>query len=165
TLVISGASKLKNINSAKRTLPLHDVFIKVVQTSPTDANKTIEGPGFQVQGDPLAWNQEHPIGQDIPVESWNFNEKSPLWAWQVFNWSTSPIKQIDVLALGYQSSRTAFQDVKPLKEDEAAAPAAAQPATPSPSGQQGAGMMGGGASPGGSGANPMGGSSLGAMAS
>src|SRR5262249_54380844 len=106
-LLISPSSALKNINASKRTLPLHDVFVKVWQTAASDPNKQNEGPGFQIQGDPLPWNQAHKLGGDgIRVDTFGFNEKSPLWAWQVFTWSTAPIKQIDAIALGWQSSRT-----------------------------------------------------------
>src|SRR5262249_36925369 len=152
-LLISPSSALKNINASKRTLPLHDVFVKVWQTAASDPNKQNEGPGFQIQGDPLPWNQAHKLGGDgIRVDTFGFNEKSPLWGWQVFTWRTPPIKQIDAIARGGQSARTTFQEFRPLKEEEAAPGQQTQaPANTSAPQQVGSGIMGGGGPPGGGG--------------
>jgi hypothetical protein len=129
-LLISKTSTLKNVNRAKRTMLLRDVQIWVTQTSATDPNKLVPGPVIKIQGEPVPWNQKVPIGaEDVRVDNYTFSEKQPIWATQYFTWSTTPIKQIDTMLLGYQSSRTAFQELRSYKgEDTTADAAAAAPA-------------------------------------
>jgi hypothetical protein len=144
-LVVSKDSTIKNINAGRRTLPLREVQIWLAQTSVSDPNRLIPGPMLLIQGEPLAWNKTVPIGNDWRVDNFNFNDKQPLWATQWFTWGTSPIKQIDAIELGWQSSRTAFQPLRALKEEDTSSTSSSS--TTAPSGGPGklGGMVSGGA--------------------
>jgi hypothetical protein len=142
-LFISKNSTIKNINANKRTLPLREVKVYVEQANPNSEKKLNRvGPTFTIQGDPVPWGEKpRPIGgEDVRVDAYSFTEKEPIFALQRFTWGNSPIKEIDAMILGYQSSRTAFQELRGIKEDDASTAPAAAPAT---GGGGKMGMMGG----------------------
>jgi hypothetical protein len=139
-LFISRQSKIKNINSAKRTMPLREVQVFLAQASANNPNQYIPGPTIPIQGDPVPWNVEREIGpNDTRVDNFSFTEKQPIYAKQVFTWSTAPVKELDEMVLGFNSSRTAFQDLKPLKEEEASAATTTTTSTTTTGGALGAG--------------------------
>jgi hypothetical protein len=149
-LFISKNSTIKNVNEGRRTLPLREIKIWVAQASATDPDKLSHGREFLIEGDPVPWNQAVAIGHDdVKIDSFGFVENLPIFASQVFTWGTSPIKQIDAIELGYQSSRTAFQPLVAakwtstglVKAEEEAAPSSTSTTTTTTTGT-GGGMMG-----------------------
>jgi hypothetical protein len=154
-LFISKSSTIKNVNAGKRTLPLREVKVGLAQASATDPDKNSHWREFLIEGDPIPWNKAVAIGQnDVRIDSFGFTENLPMFATQVFTWATSPIKQIDAIELGWNSSRTAFQ--MPMAAKFAAgglekAEAEAAPASggtgggagPAPGGTMGGGTGGG----------------------
>jgi hypothetical protein len=128
-LFISKNSTIKNINANKRTLPLREVKVYLEQANPNSEKKQNRiGPTITIQGDPLPWGEKpRPIGgEDVRIDAYSFNEKDPIYALQRFTFGTSPIKEIDQMLLGYQSSRTAFQALQGIKPDDDTSAAATQ---------------------------------------
>lgn len=116
-LFIHRDSTIKNINAAKRTLPLREVWIML--SRPGDQVS------FLIQGNPVPWNGEHKIDQRMRIDQHGFLPDGQVQVDQFFTWGTSPVKQVEDLRLGYQSHRTSFQDYKPrYGQKEEAAPAA-----------------------------------------
>jgi hypothetical protein len=145
---ISEHSTIKNIHPGKRTLPLANP-----QQEPLQFRLTQEGGtrpvDLKITGEPLPpW--EPPASKDKPdgkeqekphVAEFNWKEplrvavttldfRKPFAVAQVLDWYGSPIKRLDSIKLGYQSSRTITMALKPntnLPQDgpkeEAAAPA------------------------------------------
>lgn len=142
-LFISKNSTIKNVNPNKRTLPLREVKVYVEQANPNSEKKLNRpGPTFTIQGDPVPWGEKpRPIGgEDVRVDTYSFTDKEPIYALQRFTWGNSPIKEIDAMILGCQSSRTAFQELRGIKEED---PAAATTTTTTTTTGGKMGMMGG----------------------
>jgi hypothetical protein len=147
-LFISKNSTIKNINPQKRTLPLREVKVYLEQANPNSEKKLNRpGPTITIQGDPVPWGEKpRPIGgEDVRIDQYPFTEKDTIYALQRFTWGNSPIKQIDLMLLGYQSSRTAFQELKAIKEDEASTTTTTTTTSTTGGGSK-MGMMGGGES-------------------
>lgn len=97
-VVISPKSKIKNIHVNHRTLSLHDLQLLVKQPGQTPVT-------LRVQGEPLSWNETTEVREGVRID--NFNIKRPVEVEQILDWTTSPIKRIDDIRLGYHSHRTA----------------------------------------------------------
>jgi len=159
-LVISPNSLIKNINAHKRTLPLREVYIYLQQELP---NHQVTRLWFLIQGDPLPWNQAVKIGiKDLRIDEYGFTAKAPMQAEQWFTPSTSPIKQIEDIQIGYNSDRTdkVGEKLRPFKLEPVAPTDGTRRGGPS-SGAPSGGMSGGGA--GERGGSPAGGSNPGAV--
>jgi len=107
-VVISAKTKIKNINAWKRNLSLADVKFRVKQGS---GNNFME---FAIPVDNLNWGDTTDIKKAVADERHRLtiDPTKPLEVEQVLTWSTSPIKRIDALALGYNSHRTANRPCK-----------------------------------------------------
>ena len=103
TLYISSKSTLRNIHPNQRTLNLNGVRFNVRQGAPEQQPVVL-----RVQGMPLPWGQSVSIGVRQPVPNFSRDlDRRPLLVEQVLEWSTSPIRRIDQMAIGYHSHRTA----------------------------------------------------------
>jgi hypothetical protein len=124
---VSGKSTIKNINHARRTLALGNaqagaqgLGLRLTQAGATGAT----GFNFTVAGDPMAYGETREIKKPSNrIDSINIKLPEAIGLEQVFDLTTSPIKQINRLELAYNSHRTAkwplkiWEVFKP-KEDE-----------------------------------------------
>jgi hypothetical protein len=109
-LIISGAhSSIKNVNASKRTMALDKAQFRVMQGQ---AGAVL----FRIPAEYVLWNQSVELRNDVNIDK--FNKNSPIEVEQVFDWNTSPIKRIDVLAMGYNSHRLANYALKMRKIDD-----------------------------------------------
>jgi hypothetical protein len=109
-LIISGArSTIKNINASKRTMALDKAQFRISQGQ---AGAVL----FRIPAEYVLWNQQVELRNDVNIDK--FNKNSPIEVEQVFDWNTSPIKRIDVLAMGYNSQRLANYGLKMRKIDD-----------------------------------------------
>jgi hypothetical protein len=104
--VISAKTKIKNINAWKRNLSLADVKFRVKQGA---GDNFME---FAIPVDNLNWGETTDIKRAFAFGKLVIDPSKPLEVEQVLSWSTSPIKRIDALALGYNSHRTANRPCK-----------------------------------------------------
>jgi hypothetical protein len=186
--VISGKSKIKNLS--EKTLLLADprtsrgIFFRVFPAKFGRDGKPVlengkmvpdlEAPYYrlEVAGEPLAPGRDTDFKEDTRVDTFNFGR--PFFVYQEFTWDTSPIRRLDLLALGKHSHRTHTAglkirpDLKRLDEPQEEAkpgtapgrpgtPGTASPgaASPAPTAMPGKGMPTAGASVGGPGAPGM----------
>ena len=105
-IVISDKTTIKNINAWKRNLPLADVKFRVKQGA---SNNFME---FAIPVDNLDWGKTTDIKKAFAFGRLVIDPSKPLEVEQVLTWSTSPIKRIDALALGYNSHRTSNRSCK-----------------------------------------------------
>jgi hypothetical protein len=116
--VIREDSSVKNVNSAKRTLPVNTAVFEVKQGERGNARITIPD-------EYLAWGEKVTTRSAKPI---NFDLNRPLEVYQVFSLTTSPIKEVEALEMYYNSHRTANLALVPAKQfastDATAAPAA-----------------------------------------
>jgi hypothetical protein len=98
--VISAKSTIKNINSWKRTLSLADVKFRVRQGA---ADNFMD---FAVPTDRVAWGETTDIKKAFAFGQLSIDPSKDLHVVQVLTWTSSPVKRIDALELGYNSHRT-----------------------------------------------------------
>jgi hypothetical protein len=133
--VIGLDSSLKNVSAAKRVLDLK----KGAQFRLRQGDQTDE---FKFEGTLLSWNQEPlRLGEERkegPIQLSNVKLDEPFEVEQIFDWDSSPIKQVVDLKVGFQSHRTAGTALKPglsfAKKDE---PGKDPSAAPSPGAKSG----------------------------
>ncbi len=184
--LISTRSRIMNIHPGKRTLPLSNplqkpLLFRIVQ----DRSQLL----LEVTGEPLPPALKEMLPKDnkemeLPSAAFmanktekqrtvsNIDFQKPFTVEQDFDWYSSPIKRLDKLKLGHQSSRTVTTALKPnlsLPQDgpkEEAAPSPKDrggpggPGVPGMGSSPGAGAPMGGPPPGkgsGMGMNPLGG--------
>jgi hypothetical protein len=124
---ISPKSTIKNINPWKRNLTLADVKFHVRQ------GKSENFLVFAVPVDRVNWGESTDIAKAFAHGHLVIDPIKPLIVEQVLTWSTSPIKRIDALELGYNSHRTSNRvcKAKPIGDKKAAAEDASKSTTPS----------------------------------
>lgn len=149
-------SRLTNIQSARRTLPLFHAEFQLQQGGKNPIT-------IPLQGEPVAWHhsvQFKDVGIKAPLAMASLNRGEPLDVQQVMSWLNSPVKRVDALELGVRghSHRTVVfkmePRIKPSEEEtkqatEAAAPAPGGPGGTDDRGGSGPGMMNMGGGPGG----------------
>lgn len=157
--IISKKSTIKNVSS--RVLLLSNPRTRgplVFQLKQGDSTYDL-----RLKGEPLSAGKVNAFNEDFTLDRFDFNQ--PIEMKQVLDWSTSPIRRIDAVRLGYHSHRTSDQllieskHFPPPEPDPAAAEAPVDtgmgmdmppgPAMPGP----GVGLPGGG--PGGEAASPL----------
>jgi hypothetical protein len=144
--VISAKSTIKNINPWKRNLSLADVKFRVKQ------GKSDNFMDFAVPVDRLNWDETTDIKKAFSFGQLVIDPSQNLEVEQVLTWSTSPIKRINALELGYNSHRTANRTckAKPIgnqKPSEDAAKDSAGPLGPGGPMPGGSGLMSGTGNP------------------
>jgi hypothetical protein len=98
---ISALTRIKNINPWRRTLVLGDVQFRITQG---DSGNFLD---FAIPEDRLDWDQSTDIKKAVSFGNLILDVDKEFRVEQMLTWSTSPIKRIDALALGYNSHRTA----------------------------------------------------------
>jgi hypothetical protein len=122
-LTISPKSTIKNIDTARRRLPLADVVLEIQQRAKSGAPR---GTAYlSVEGEPLEWDKAVEIKKPVQVDT--FVAEDPLEVRQVFNWSTCPIKRVDRIEIGtraaesHRTSKYALQTKSTGPKDDTAA--------------------------------------------
>jgi hypothetical protein len=106
--VITKESKIKNVNTARRTLSLGTAEFRVHQGQRG-------GTSIRVPSEPLPWGQAVALGtKDFPAPF--LDRQLPIQIDQVFNPITSPVKRVQALALAYHSHKTSYLPLKPAKQ-------------------------------------------------
>jgi hypothetical protein len=140
--VISGDSKLTNIDATRRTLALGSARFKVRQGNgqflPID-----------VSGYLLPWMQSKTLGKPVPI---SYDPALPLEVEQAFSWATSPIKGIKALEIpgcadctAFNAHRTSNLMLKPAAQFPIEEGEKKQGGGPNPAGMGGAAGAAGGA--------------------
>jgi hypothetical protein len=159
--VISDESTIKNISADGKTLPLVDLSTGGgLPFAVTQADGSGSIVTWRITGEPVQPNQTRKLKEFNPA---GVDLKKPILIHQYLFWEISPVRRIDVLALGTHSHRTVTAGLKASEElkkldaapdggegapgEGGAAPGGGSPgegATPQPGMMPGAGMPGAG---------------------
>jgi hypothetical protein len=114
---VSGQSTIKNIHPARRTMALGNAAAGAAGLGLLLHSKPItpSNPGFTflVPGDPVAFGETREFKQPSNrIDSVNFNKLEDIGLEQAFDVTTSPVKQVNLIAAPYNSHRTAKWPLK-----------------------------------------------------
>jgi len=134
--LLAAESTIKNVSDTRRALLRANPT--VTPSGPLEFRLKQGASDYllKVRGEVLAWNQSDKLGEQLPIDT--IDPSKPFEVEEVFDWTTSPIRRIDDLRVGYHSHRTANVALKPglgFLQDGAAAgsdPSASQPVVQQP---------------------------------
>jgi hypothetical protein len=109
---VSGKSKVTNVNSEERTLPVSSAVFSIWQGR---RGKIME---FHVPEEWLPWKNSIEIKN--ASDPFVYDESNPIEVYEIFSWDTCPIKRIDAIQLpgdfSFNSHRTANLVLKPATQ-------------------------------------------------
>jgi hypothetical protein len=125
---VSSKGTIRNVDPVKRVLALANPYTRggvefLLRQGAVDYP-------LEIKGEPLAWDQvaEFNFAEPRPVD--NLDPTKPFTMEQIFDWSTSPIRQIENIQVGAHSHRTCHVPLKPNPALLASAGPAGSPGVP-----------------------------------
>lgn len=145
-LQVSPVSTIKNVHPGKRTLALVNPKTNKGQGFKFRQNRT-DYP-FEIAGEPQPYGASPTKIGDKPVAPPGLNFSKEFELYQVFDWTSAPVKRIDQVVFPYTDQRLSDKPLKPHKD----LPKPEEPAADASGGTPGMpGAPGGGPGPGGPG--------------